>query len=54
MIFVLQQVVHMGEKRNEYRVLVGRLEGKRPFVRPVHGWEVNIKLDLKFDPWRQF
>jgi hypothetical protein len=53
----------MGEKRNEYRVLVGRLEGKRPFVRPegkrpfvrpMHGWEVNIKLDLKFDPWRQF
>ena len=51
---VLQQVVHRGEKRNEYRVLLGRPEGKRPFVRPMHGWEVNIKLDLKFDPWRQF
>jgi hypothetical protein len=24
----------MGEKRNEYRVLVGRPEGRRPFVRP--------------------
>lgn len=44
----------MGEKRYEYRVLVGRPEAKRPYVRPMHGWGVNTKLDLKFDPWRQF
>jgi hypothetical protein len=27
----------MGEKRGEYRVLVGKPEGKRPLVRPRHG-----------------
>jgi hypothetical protein len=27
-------VVRMGEKRNLYRVLVGKLEGKRPLGRP--------------------
>jgi hypothetical protein len=37
----------MGEKRNAYRILVGRLEGKRPLGRPRRRWEVNIKMDLK-------
>jgi hypothetical protein len=37
----------MGEGRSVYRVLVGRPEGKRPLVRPRHGWEDNIKLDLR-------
>jgi hypothetical protein len=38
-------VVHMGEGRGVYRVLVGRPEGKRPLGRPRHGWEDNIKMD---------
>jgi hypothetical protein len=29
-----------------YRVLVGRLEGKRPLGRASHRWEDKIKLDL--------
>jgi hypothetical protein len=34
------------EKRVDvYRVLVGRLEGKRPLGRPIHRWEDNIKMD---------
>jgi hypothetical protein len=30
-----------------YRVLVGKPEGKRPFVRPSRRWEDNIKMDLQ-------
>jgi hypothetical protein len=40
-------VARVGEGRGVYRVLVGRLEGKRPLERPRHRWEDNIKLDLK-------
>jgi hypothetical protein len=36
-----------GERRGVYRVLVGRLEGKRPLGRPRRRWEDNIKLDLR-------
>jgi hypothetical protein len=31
-------VVQMGEKRNAYRILVGKPEGKRPLGRPGHRW----------------
>jgi hypothetical protein len=37
----------MGEKRNTYRVLVGKPEGKRPVGRPRFRWEDNIKMDLR-------
>jgi hypothetical protein len=37
----------MGEGRGVYRVLVRRLEGKRPLGRPRRRWEDNIKLDLR-------
>jgi hypothetical protein len=36
----------MGEKRNVYRLLVGKPEGKRPLGRPRHRWMDNIKMDL--------
>jgi hypothetical protein len=39
------------EKRGVYRVLVGKPEGKRPFVRPRHRWEYNIKMDLQDVGW---
>jgi hypothetical protein len=35
-----------GEKRNTYRVLVGKPEGNRALRGPRHKWEVNIKTDL--------
>ena len=35
----------MGERRGVYRVLVGKLEGKRPLGRPRHRWGNNIKMD---------
>jgi hypothetical protein len=37
----------MGERRDVYRVLVGKPEGKRPLGRPRHRWEDNIKMDLR-------
>jgi hypothetical protein len=36
----------MGEKKNVYRLLVGRPQGKRPLGRPRHRWIDNIKMDL--------
>jgi hypothetical protein len=35
----------MREGRGVYRVLVGRLEGKRPLGRPRLRWKDNIKMD---------
>jgi hypothetical protein len=37
----------MGERRGEYRVLVGKPEGKRPLGRPRRRWEDNIKMGLQ-------
>jgi hypothetical protein len=37
----------MGERRGEYRVLVGKTEGKRPLGRPRRRWEENMKIDLQ-------
>jgi hypothetical protein len=36
-----------GEKRNAYRLLVGKLEGKRPLGRPRRRWVDNIMMDLR-------
>jgi hypothetical protein len=36
----------MGEKRNVYRLLVGKPEGKRPLGRPRRRWIYNIKMGL--------
>jgi hypothetical protein len=39
-------VARMGEKRNVYRLLVGKPEGKRRLGRPSRRWIDNIKMDL--------
>jgi hypothetical protein len=36
-----------GEKRNAYRILVRRPEGKRPLGRSRRRWVDNIKRDLR-------
>jgi hypothetical protein len=36
----------MREKRNVYRLLVGKPEGKRPLGRPRRRWMDIIKMDL--------
>jgi hypothetical protein len=41
----------MGKKRNAYRILVGKPEGKRPLGRSRHKREDNIKMDLKEIGW---
>jgi hypothetical protein len=38
-------VARIGEKRNVYRLLVGKPEGKRPLGRLRHRWIYNIKMD---------
>jgi len=40
-------VWHVGERRDAYRALVGRPEGKRTLGRPGRRWEGNIKIDLQ-------
>ena len=37
----------MGEERGEYRVLVGKPEGKSPLGRSRHRWVDNIRMDLQ-------
>jgi hypothetical protein len=39
-------VARMGEKRNVYRLLVGKPEGKRPLGRPRRRRMDNINMDL--------
>jgi hypothetical protein len=40
-------VACMGQMRNEYKILVGKPERKRPLVRPRHRWEDNIRINLR-------
>jgi hypothetical protein len=37
----------MGERRGVHRVLVRKLQGKRPLGRPRRRWEDNIKMDVQ-------
>jgi hypothetical protein len=46
-----RDVVHMGEERKVYKVLVGKPEGKRPLGRQMHGWENGIRMDLGEIGW---
>jgi hypothetical protein len=41
----------MGEKRNTYRILVGKPEGKRTLGKSRRRWVHNIKLDLRGIEW---
>jgi hypothetical protein len=44
-------VARMGEKRNAYRLLVGKPEGKRPLGRLRRRWVDNIRMDLGEVGW---
>jgi hypothetical protein len=44
-------VARMEEKRNAYKILVGKPEGKRPLGRPRRRWVNNIKMDLREIRW---
>jgi hypothetical protein len=41
----------MGEKRNAYRLLVGKLEGRRPLGRPRCRCVDNIRMDILEVGW---
>jgi hypothetical protein len=41
----------MGEKRDTYRILVGKPQAKRPLGRPRRRWVDNSKLDLREIGW---
>jgi hypothetical protein len=41
----------MGEKRNAYRILVGKPEGKIPLERPRCRWVDHIQIDLREIGW---
>jgi hypothetical protein len=45
------RVVRIGEKRNAYRILVGKTERKRPLERLKGTWVDNIKMDLREIGW---
>jgi hypothetical protein len=44
-------VARMGEKRNAYRLLVGKPEGRRPLGRTRCRWLDNIRMDLVEVGW---
>jgi hypothetical protein len=44
-------VARRGERRGEYRALVGKHEGRRPLGTPRHRWEDNIKMDFREVGW---
>jgi hypothetical protein len=44
-------VARMGEKRNAYRVLVGKPEGKRPLGRLRRRWVDDIRMNLGEVGW---
>jgi hypothetical protein len=44
-------VARMGEKRNVYRLLVGKPEGRRPLGRSRRRWLDNIRIDLVEVGW---
>jgi hypothetical protein len=41
----------MGKKRNVFKLLAGKPEGKRPLGRPIRRWLDNIRMDLGEVGW---
>jgi hypothetical protein len=44
-------VARIGKKRNAYRLLMGKPEGKGPLGRPRLKWVDNIRMDLVEVGW---
>jgi len=40
-------VARMSEERGVYRILMGKLEGRRPLWRPRRRWVYNIRMDVQ-------
>jgi hypothetical protein len=41
------RVARIAARRDVYRILMGKPEGRRSLERPRHRWEDNIKMDLQ-------
>jgi hypothetical protein len=48
---VAGHVARMGEKRNEYRLFVGKPQGRRPLGRPRRRWLDNVRMHLVEVEW---
>jgi hypothetical protein len=48
---LVEHIERMGAKKNAYRLLVRKPEGKRPLGRPRHRWVNNITMDLGEVGW---
>jgi hypothetical protein len=46
-----EHVARMGEKRNAYRILVGKSERKRPLGKSKRRWKDNVRMDLREIGW---
>jgi hypothetical protein len=46
-----EHAARMGEKRDEYRLLVGKPERRRPLGRPIRRWLNNIRMDFVEVEW---
>jgi hypothetical protein len=44
-------VASIGAKMNVYKILVGKLQGKRPLGRQRRRWMNNIKMNLREIGW---
>jgi hypothetical protein len=44
-------VARMGERRNAYRIMVGKPEGRRPLKRARRRWVDDTKMDLREIGW---
>jgi hypothetical protein len=47
----VRHVARTGEKKNAYRILVGKPEGKRPLGRPKHRWADDSTMNLREVGW---
>jgi hypothetical protein len=50
-IYGAGHVARMGEKRNAYRMVVGKSEGNTPLGRRRRGWVENNKIDRRETGW---
>jgi hypothetical protein len=44
---VAGHITQMGEKRNAYRIFVGKPEEKRPLERPRYRWVDSVEMGLR-------
>jgi hypothetical protein len=47
----VDHVSRMGEKRDAYRILVGKPEGERSLGRPRRRWADNVEMDRREIGW---